>query len=512
MERKFSNGLLLIFALLAISTVAFAGRIIYIDDDSAGANNGSSWVDAYRCLQDALTVAQYDDEIWVAKGVYKPDQRAVVSRFGYQIRSSGVRAETFQLKNGVSVKGGYAGLGGPDPNERDFEMYKTILSGDLSGNDVDVNDPCDLLTESTRADNSYHVVTGSGVYETTVLDGFTITGGNANDQGGGMSTREGSPTLTNCNLTSNSAKDDGGGMFNNKSCPRLINCTFTGNSAGDSGGGIRNKAWSSATFINCTFIGNSAGRNGGGMDNSDTDAVNSGSNVQLNNCVFAANSAMFGGGMSNCRSNPSLTNCRFSGNLAQNGKALACESSMGYVSNIKVANCIFWDGGNEISNADGSAIGINYSDIQAGQAGVYDPCESIVWGEGNINADPCFAQPGFWGPNGTPDDPNDDFWVDGDYHLKSQASRWDPKTQAWVMDDVTSPCIDAGDPNSPISHEPFPNGGRINMGAYGGTAESSKSYFGKLPCETIIAGDINGDCRVDFKDFTLMASHWLEGE
>jgi len=78
------------------------------------------------------------------------------------------------------------------------------------------------------------------------------------------------------------------------------------------------------------------------------------------------------------------------------------------------------------------------------------------------------------------------------------------------MDDVTSPCIDAGNVMSPIGHEPFPNGGVINMGAYGGTAEASKSYFGSPPCETIVAGDISGDCKVDFLDFGLMAFHWLE--
>ncbi len=79
-----------------------------------------------------------------------------------------------------------------------------------------------------------------------------------------------------------------------------------------------------------------------------------------------------------------------------------------------------------------------------------------------------------------------------------------------MRDDVTSRCIDAGDPLGPIGIEPFPNGGIVNMGAYGGTAEASKSYFGKPPCETIVAGDINGDCAVDFKDFGIMALHWLE--
>jgi len=79
-----------------------------------------------------------------------------------------------------------------------------------------------------------------------------------------------------------------------------------------------------------------------------------------------------------------------------------------------------------------------------------------------------------------------------------------------TMDEVTSPCIDAGDPMNPIGLEPFPNSGRINMGAYGGTSEASKSYFGAAPCETIVAGDINGDCAVNYLDFALIALHWFE--
>jgi hypothetical protein len=98
----------------------------------------------------------------------------------------------------------------------------------------------------------------------------------------------------------------------------------------------------------------------------------------------------------------------------------------------------------------------------------------------------------------------------GDYHLKSQAGRWNPDSKSWVLDNVTSPGIDAGDPTNPVGPEPFPNGGRINMGAYGGTVEASKSYFGKPLCETIVAGDVNGDCIVNFLDFCLMALYWSE--
>ena len=79
-------------------------------------------------------------------------------------------------------------------------------------------------------------------------------------------------------------------------------------------------------------------------------------------------------------------------------------------------------------------------------------------GEGDISADPLFADP-----------------KGGDFHLKSRAGRWDPKLRRWVKDEVTSPCIDAGDPRDDFSNEPEPNGGRINMGAYGNTKEASKS-------------------------------------
>jgi hypothetical protein len=97
-----------------------------------------------------------------------------------------------------------------------------------------------------------------------------------------------------------------------------------------------------------------------------------------------------------------------------------------------------------------------------------------------------------------------------DYHLKSQAGRCGENEERWTTDDVTIPCIDTGNPMTPIGAEPFPNGGIINMGAYGGTTEASKLYFGGPLCEVIVAGDVNGDCKVNFLDFRLMALHWME--
>jgi hypothetical protein len=140
----------------------------------------------------------------------------------------------------------------------------------------------------------------------------------------------------------------------------------------------------------------------------------------------------------------------------------------------------------------------------------YSSRDVVDWDKSNVDSDPCFVKLGHWDDGDDPEGLWDDFWVEGDYHLKSQAGRWNANKRRWTKDDVTSPCIDAGDPASPVGLEPFPNGGIVNIGAYGGTAEAGKSYFGRPVCETIVTGDINGDCRVDFTDFVFMALHWLE--
>ena len=318
--------------------------------------------------------------------------------------------DTFQLKNGVVIKGGYAGFGEPDPNARDIEKYKTILSGDLLGNDVGD------FTDFSKWENSYHVVTGSGCDETAILDGFTITAGNDHrtgdyypiGHGAGMLNESGSPTVSNCTFTDNYASDTGGGMFNETGSPTLTNCTFIGNSAGGFGGGGMFNWESDPIVTNCRFISNSASGYGGAIYNyfrcspilskcifsgnsaSDGGGIHNSQrcSLTLTNCIFTGNSAIgengVGGGMCNYDSRETLTNCTFAGNKANRYG--------GSVANYRFAttilkNCILWDGEDGIYNTYDSYIMITYSDVQGS------------WpGEGNIDADPCFVEPEYFGP------------------------------------------------------------------------------------------------------------------
>jgi parallel beta-helix repeat protein len=367
-------------------------------------------------------------------------------------------------------------------------VYESILSGDLSGNDKDVNDPRKLETELTRRENSYNVVKSNKTNQTAVLDGFTITGGygtsmpyrggvynidgsptfnnccfrtNYASYGGGMYNYSSSPILTNCTFSNNYASDWGGGMYNySSSSPILTNCTFSNNYASDWGGGMYNGS-SSPILTNCTFSNNYASGTGGGMFNY------SSSSPILTNCKFINNYAGYGGGMYNYSSSiPILNNCTLSNNYANyNGGGMY---NRGTSSKPKLFNTIVW--ANVPNQFYGTAIAnVSYSNIQGGWTGT-----------GNIDSDPLFAAPGYWSDVNDPNivvEPNDPnaIWIDGDYHLKSEVGRWDPASKTWVIDAVHSPCIDAGDPKSPVGLEPQPNGGRINMGAYGGTAEASKS-------------------------------------
>jgi hypothetical protein len=436
-------------------------KIIYVDGDAIGANDGSSWADAYNYLQDALAKPlQADDEIWVAEGTYKPDRGG-----GQPI---GSKDATFQLRNGVAIKGGYAGFGEPDPNHRDIDAYKTTLSGDLAGNDIGDTDL------ASRVENSYHVVVGSGTDASAVLDGLTISGGRANGavgtsarrNGAGMYNFAGSPTLRNCTFRANLADVRGGAIVSESSNSTMTDCTFFRNVAlAYEGGGIC-MSDSSPTLTRCIFRENHADDNCGGAIH----CSGSGSRPQIVSCTMAKNSAAVGGAISaRTYSWPELTNCILWANTASNR-------------------------GPEIALFDGGRMSVSYSDVQGGQGAVdVGYLCHLYWEAGNLDADPCFAD-----------------LDNGDYHLQSQTGRWDPNSKTWVLDDVMSPCIDAGDPSSPVSSEPNPNGGRINMGAYGGTEYASMSLtcWHASECAGQPYGDATCDGSVNLADLFALKAHF----
>ncbi|NIV35849.1 MAG: hypothetical protein GWN58_42300 [Anaerolineae bacterium] len=309
------------------------------------------------------------------------------------------------MKNSVAIYGGFdPTVGDVGMEDRNWDENPTILSGDIG-------------TQGDDSDNSYHVFyhpAGTNLDSSAILDGFTITGGNANgdtsphQDGGGMYNDGCSPMLANCTFSANSATHNGGAIFNGySSSPTLANCTLEANSAG-SGGGLYNANVSWPVLANCSFLDNSADY-GGGMFN------DSFSSPSLTNVTFAGNGADSGGGMFNYEgSSPVLTNCTFEGNSATWGGGAVFNAAD---SSPVLTNCILWgDTSPEVYNEDSVPV-VTHSDVQGGYPG-----------EGNINADPLFV-------NAT----------NADYHLT-----------------LDSPCIDAGDNEaSTLPDHDFEGDGRI---------------------------------------------------
>ncbi|MHC4154421.1 MAG: S8 family serine peptidase [Planctomycetota bacterium] len=258
----------------------------------------------------------------------------------------------------------------------------------------------------------------------------------------------------------------GGAVYCDGGSPTISKCTFSGNNAALEGGAIQND-YCSPTVAGCTFAGNNGSWSGGAMSNFFATPT-------VKSCIFSGNSGDVGGAIMNHESDATFTNCTFSGNAAtMEGGAINNSASSG----AQVSNCILWgdSAGGSGPEIYGDCV-VSYSDVQGGWAGT-----------GNIDADPMFVDA-----------------VGGDYHLLGD-----------------SPAIDAGDPTSDCSNEPWPNGFRVNMGAYGNASEATRSPAGFRDLAVLgsfwlsdeplvdIAPQPDGDGIANFLDFAVLVDSWL---
>jgi hypothetical protein len=420
--------------------------VYYVDRRATGSQNGTSWSDAFTDLRSALSAAKGFCEIRVARGVYRPDD--------WSDLYPGDQTSTFELKTGVALKGGFAGVGSPNPNQRDILVHETVLSGDLLANDDPSVIRSRLVGHASRADNCHHVVTAVDTSSSAVLDGFTIRGGHAfgssspddPSYGGGLFIDSASPVIRNCLIEGNAASYYGGGIYcRGKGTPTFIDCVLADNWSRWRGGGMY-KDWGCQVHMErCLISGNSTVYDGGGIANH-TDGE-----LTLSNCILSGNMCTGvdsgrGGAIYCAFATVALSHCTLVGNFSTHGAGLACASSNEPgSSSVTIGNSIIWDRGDSVWIDDSSRVEAAYSDVQGG------------WmGESNMDADPQFVNAGHWDDKGTPQEPADDMWYDGDYRL------------AW-----SSPCIDAGDPGETLAANAKDFGGRsrrsgaaVDMGAY----------------------------------------------
>jgi len=468
-------------AVLSTAAEARAAIRFVHADLATGAGTGTSWADAYRggnALAVALAASVAGDEIWVARGTYRPTL-------------AGTRTATHTLKTGVGVFGGFAGFE-TARDQRNFIANPTICTGDLLLNDAGA---------ANLADNSFHVFVGSGAAASAVLDGFTIRSGNANganasdqDKGGGLLVvGSGAPTIRNCVFISNRCTFGGGAAYIFTAGAAFSDCRFEANVGGSFGGAfdMNNVV---ASFTRCSFIGNTAARAG---------ACESygGSQTTYTNCVFRGNSATgTNGGGAIWIGVTSAVTVRCSTFVANSATVVAgCIQNTSGTSTV--TNSILWantgPGGatsaNQVNNAGGTTL-VSYSIVQGGFAGTQ-----------NSGSSPLFVdQAGF------------------DYRLAAGSPAIDSGSNSLVIAGTVTDfdgnprfrndpsALDTGTGTAPI----------VDRGAFERQppCDADLNWNGSVDAADITtllgnwggvgAGDINSDGGVDAQDIAALLSAW----
>jgi len=362
--RRTTFFVALLFASFSLAVPGAVAGTLFVDANLAsGLADGSSWADAYQGsggLQTALAAAGPGDEIFVAQGTYLPTAGAS-------------RTISFALQSGVEIYGGFVGTEASPAERPPFGTAPSVLTGDLNGDDG----------SNLFNDNSHHVVNAANTNLSAVLDGFTVTSGNANgagnnNRGGGiLCIGSASPTVRNCIFRSHRSSFGGASGYINGAAPRFTDCTFRNGIGGSFGGAFDIATAGSVRFDRCVFRDNRAAR-AGALE------VFSTAGVIVTNCVFMNNTATGGsggggvwvgaGGSVQFRCNTVV------GNISTNSPfaGLRVEGSA-----VSVADSIFWD--NAGQGVQGSANQIS------GTGATYSIVEGGLGGAGNVAANPQFV-------------------------------------------------------------------------------------------------------------------------
>ena len=373
---------------------------------------------------------------------------------------------------------------------------------------IDINDVNDVNQLDVNDLNQF----GGGIYcrnSNPRIINCNINYNKAFGSGGGIACENSDALIRDCNVWENdcmvndrSKKIDqhGGGIYCKGGRPTIERGNIIWNYANWSGGGIAVQDGDGVVIDGCFIYDNQCGASAGGIysqgnPSGDPNAAPNNPNCIIQNCFIAWNKGYWSGGVSsNYGSFAEIDNCTITWNITSLPELVGGLET--YFGGANVTNSAIWDNfGVQMAAAGASAsamgmefgslemdsfvvnpnIDASYSNIQIFDSdGFYVP--DAVWpGEGNINKVPLFVNPFDW---------------PYDFHLQN-----------------TSPCVNAGDPFADYSSEPAPNGGRINIGAYGGTGEATSSDILRP-----VPSDADADLEVNLVDFAILANNWgLEG-